>query len=146
MPEPTTLSVTVWLQQLDDLRAAATPGEWVFADEMDRAGVISGSILARDELGLLCAWEVASTSHGGVEPDDDQNGRTRANAEYIEAMHRALPQLTAAVRAVLGLADELDFYTTQRGTPAAGSHDDGVNKAQADAARLIRTAIGSVTA
>lgn len=73
------------LDQLDQAHAAATPGPW---RRNSQPGVIFGD--GRDKPMPIAA------------------GYTRPDAALIVAAVNHLPQLTAAIRAVLDFADELD--------------------------------------
>lgn len=91
LPTPATL-----LDQLDAAREAATAGRWklwgmdVMADQDGTSNVDT-------------ATPVAHTSYR------DENGKPRTfDAHLICDMHAALPLLTAALRAVLDLADGYD--------------------------------------
>lgn len=88
------MDVIAWLDGLDTARAAATPGPWRYNPEKvhqfgDEESVFAGPS-GND---AIC---VASTG-----PMDDPE--SMADAELIAAAVNALPELTAALRAVLAV-------------------------------------------
>jgi hypothetical protein len=97
-----------WLDKLDQARADATPGRWVYADDTEwpNGAGFSANVVAPSQWDVACCLPVARASHGGVDPSrSDQRDAARANAAYIEAMHGASPRLTGITRAMLNLAD-----------------------------------------
>jgi hypothetical protein len=82
-------ALTALLDELDRLRAAATPGEWVERGRSQEPYVGSGR--KPGEYGYVCT------------------PKNPADAALIVAAVNAVPRLTAAVRAALALADELDW-------------------------------------
>jgi hypothetical protein len=92
--EPGQVTAAEWLDALDQAHAAATPGPWITdGHELYAAHSV--------ELGIPSEW-VAET----CDVDDPQRGV--ANAAAIVAEHNAWPRVSAALRAVLALADEDD--------------------------------------
>jgi len=130
MPEPTAPSVTAWLQQLDELRAAATPGPW--AQQNDAPNLVYG-----DEVNGIF---VCNTGYDRATSPADS--LPVADAALIVAAVNALPQLTAAVRAVLELATELAAKCPPDDWGSGGIED----AVAADIGRAFLAKLGSVTA
>lgn len=125
------LPVTAWLDRLDQLRAEATPGPW-FA--WDRG--VGWHLAVEDPDGPT------NDEYGRPEllPEGDRTDLARGeDAALIVAAVNDLPKLTAAIRAVLELADELDKEAELSG------EDNLTSGALNFAADRIRAAIGSVT-
>lgn len=128
-----TADVLALLDQLDQAREKATPGEWSVATSERAAG---GAYIDADPRPVGCPppW----VGHASRVTD----------AACIVAEHNALPALTAAVRAALVLADKLTDMA--RNTEARVSRLDhgeyradqlGLAIGYIRAARSIRTAI-----
>jgi hypothetical protein len=84
-----------WLDALDQAHAAATPGPWI-SDSHELYQAIPGlPDISGDWLGETCRIE-----------GDPHHATSDADAALIVAAVNALPGLTAALRAVLALADE----------------------------------------
>ena len=96
-----TTPLTELCDQLDQLRAAATPMGWSLADPSHRA--------------------------------------------LIEAQHAAIPQLTAALRAVEALAEELDSEGSDARTVGRSLTHTVAANALTSAATRIRTALATVS-
>jgi hypothetical protein len=135
------------LDQLDALRADATPGPWQAAtapaegSDETHAEYLTNALRPDEGNPLWVAWApVVNGVHNDVEyvvPVVTGDGPTSGdNARYIAAAHEALPQLTAALRAVLDLADELE---RERGSVQG-------NVARLFAANGIRAAIAAALA
>lgn len=105
----------------EEFSVAATHGEWeVLGDE----GI----------------WAAVDFGGSFVTMTEDLNP---ADAAAIVAAHNALPQLVAAVRAVLTEAEALDRFADAVPYAATGSYDDGRKRAQANAAARIRGAVAA---
>lgn len=134
-PMASVLPVTAWLQQLDELRAAATPGPW--EPWTGSYGGVGASTPDGDIVLDYSTW---------VDNPEDHRQAQALTALIVAAVNN-LPQLTAAIRAVLELADELDQPDTEPGE--ADTFQNGMAAGEEIAlryaARRIRAAIGSVT-
>jgi hypothetical protein len=75
----------------------------------------------------------------------DEGGKAFDQARY-ELVHITVPELVAAIRAVLALADDLDAFVAARGEPSKGSFDHALNLAQGAAAAEIRRALADALA
>jgi hypothetical protein len=125
--------VVTLLDELDRLREAATPGPWVNDSHEIHQGIP----------GFMDVPNVGQWIGETCRVDDP---RSDADAALIVAAVNAVPRLTAALRGVLALAEDLDGYVSQRGRPTGGSYDYGVNLAQTDAAISIRETIAAALA
>ncbi|MCW2902299.1 MAG: hypothetical protein JWO67_4564 [Streptosporangiaceae bacterium] len=105
--------VTGWLTRLEETHAAATKGPW-------RQLVGNGVVASRaDDAEIVATWVERS-----------------ADAAAIVAAHNAMPQLVAALRGVLALADELDRFGTARDR----DNEDDDEAQAASAAAYLRSA------
>lgn len=107
------------LDTLDALRAEATPGPWRVAP--------SGAIDAGDYDTVIGPGDVncMSRCYGGTSTIEGDN--LTADAACIIAAVNHLPALVAALRAVLGLAAEMDLH--RRTYPARGLYADRLRAA-----------------
>jgi hypothetical protein len=127
------LDISQFLDELDRARAEATPGPW--AQHPDDGAYIIGEVGEGPD---GPEWlDVGDT--GGRPPG--YPGSAHADAALIVAAVNAVPRLTAALRAVLTVAVDLDRDADYHSLAAVGSHDHGVHEAQGDAADRIRDAI-----
>jgi hypothetical protein len=76
------------LERLKELMAAATPGPW------DRDGLYNVLRIAKKSLD----WELVNPTEDASMPDED-------DAEFIAALHEALPDLLAVVEAAVAVLD-----------------------------------------
>ena len=116
------MSITELLDHLDELHTAASPGPWTAAtapaegSDESHADYVVGALRPEEGRPLWVTWapkvdEVHGDTTDYVVPAVTGDGPTsRANASFIAGAHAALPRLTAALRAVLDLADELESY------------------------------------
>ncbi len=128
------------LDYLDALRAAGTPGRWT-SDSSEIYQAMPGlpdHVNAGDWLGETCRVE-----------GDPHYETSAADAALIVAAVNALPQLTAAIRAVLDLADNLEVLQQRQAVSAVkqqpGSPQEsryaGLRDSTQFAVQGIRTAI-----
>jgi hypothetical protein len=123
--------VLALLDELERARAEATPGPWRLSTE--EAGEPYPGLLgynARDEI------VVAYTGLIPLEPHEEADARS--DAALIVAAVNALPRLTAALRAVLELADE--YERRGRLNADSSSLDSRVHQMAADRLRDTITA------
>lgn len=125
--------LTALLDQLDQLRAAATPGPWLAWDAPDVTAIAAG--VEHTPSGTPInpkAWVV-----------DGASGLTDADAALIVAAVNAVPQLTTALRAVLQLADDVERDAVGSAEPNNPESPEHVRAAALFVvAHSIRAAIG----
>lgn len=130
-------AVTALLDQLDAAHAAATDGPWYFDRERLAANNETGDFLF-DFRGVVL---VADHPIGVQE--------CTADGELIVAAVNSLPRLTAALRAVLALADELTSTAkTTRTSSLPHTRPGAIDRARLydDLARELRDRVASALA
>jgi hypothetical protein len=135
-----TANVREWLRRLDETHQKATPGVWTREPNY------------RLQKGCRClsCWEPVEGSWdiNPVDgPDCPEHGCwhnisvSAEDAAAIVSDHNAVPDLIAALTAVLDLADELEAAS---GLPTThGEFDRGVAAHQRDAAERLRAAVAA---
>jgi hypothetical protein len=133
-------ALTALLDELDRLRAAATPGPWHPAtapaegSDETHAEYLVNSLRPDEGRPLWVAWAEPADIHDGddvayVVPVVTGDGPTsEANARYVAVLHDTAPRLTAAVRAALALAAELEG-DAERHRDAEPVSTDGLSRA-----------------
>lgn len=128
--------VTAWLDRLEGLHTAATPGEWS-AEPNYR--LVKGCRCLSCWEPIEGSWDIDPIDG----PDCPQHGcwhnisLSQADAAAIVAEHNAMGSLLALARGVTALADELESFTVDR-NPAPGSYDAGVVAAFVNVAARLR--------
>jgi hypothetical protein len=136
--------ITELCDQLDQLRAAATPGPW-----WNESGTVHAPLPFGRNDGLPGAACHPLNAQGSNGLDAD------ADAELAAAAVNALPQLTAALRAVEALADRLDDDADSMDQVASSWDDVGHRETSGDRCRAkadqyrtdaerLRTALATV--
>jgi hypothetical protein len=108
-----TSPITALCDQLDQLRAAATPGEW---------HVAKGGLIDAGEYDIVISGgqvDCMARCYGGVSTIEGDN--LPADAALIVAAINALPQLTAALRAVEALHAPVEWH--EEAEPGEGVFD-----------------------
>lgn len=121
--------VAAWLDRLEELRAAATEGVWEA-----HSIYIDAHTTTRD----THRYEIVA------------NSTVPADAACIVAEHAAVPQLVAAIRGVLALADELETRAAEALTAARTEVSPNLAKrmrsrglARDADAKMLRTALAA---
>lgn len=102
--------LTALCGQLDQMRAAATPGEW----STYWGNRIASGVLVTSPGGVQLDYGIASLDDRDHSDNEDNPASGEDDAALIVAAVNALPQLTAALRAV-------DDLLSREGVPLHGS-------------------------
>ena len=126
MPEPS--PITALCDQLEQLRAAATPGEWSRWRDQESVPGWDGFIVIGDDAAE--GEECNPTARVYVAPD----------AALIAAAVNAVPRLVAALRAVEALAEDMEQATKP---PVLSEFDRGVAATYVDVVSQLRAALAT---